>query len=73
MIADETYEKLKRVKEAKKMSFTELLESFLKKDPNKNRYQELLALKGTWKDTPADREMGEWIRKQWKNWGKGSV
>ncbi len=70
MIKDETYAKLRRLKEAKGISFTELLEELSSKDDWETRKQQLLALKGTWKDTPQDREDEKWIKEGWKKWSK---
>ena len=70
MIKDETYARLKIMKEAKGMSFTELLEQFMEKNNIQKKTERLLALKGTWKDTPADRKIEEWVKKGWKEWDK---
>ena len=70
MIADKTYDKLKKMKETQHMSFTQLLESLTTQDERKQRYERILALKGTWKDTKEDREIEKEIKEGWKKWTK---
>lgn len=73
MIADKTYEKLKRMKESRRMSFTTLLESITEADDQKARYERLLALKGTWKSSKEDKIVENELREGWKRWNKKYV
>jgi predicted CopG family antitoxin len=70
MIADETYQKLKKMKESKGMSFTRVLESLMEKNNQKKRSEKLLSLKGTWVEDKEEDEKVKEILKGWKKWGK---
>ena len=70
MIADETYDRLKRLKETKGISFTKLLNELSGKDDWESRKERLLALKGTWVSSAQDKEDEKWIKEGWKKWNK---
>ncbi len=70
MIKDETYSRLKRMKEAQGLSFTQLLDKLTQKEDGEKRKRELLALKGTWVSSAADKEDEKWIKEGWKKWDK---
>ncbi|MEK6970100.1 MAG: antitoxin VapB family protein [archaeon] len=71
MIADETYNRLKRMKEAKGMSFTKLLDGLLAKEDWKTLREKVMGFKGTGvadKDEVADVE--RILKEGWKRWNK---
>ncbi len=71
MIADKTYEKLKRMKESRGQSFTELLDSLATPQTNAQRNKELIALRGTGTFNPEEEARVKKILKEgWEKWNK---
>ena len=74
MIADETYRKLKQMKETQRMSFTTLLERLMNKPDWEKRKERLTTLAGKWKDDPAEDAFVQRVNKEgWENWKKKSA
>ena len=70
MIAEETYDKLKKRKEAEKISFTKMIEKLLVKDDWEKRRADLLALEGALKDIPGDKLIDPKLKEMWARWTK---
>lgn len=71
MIADKTYEKLKRMKQARGQSFTELLDSLTTPQSNAQRNKALLALRGTGKYDPVEEaRIKKMLQEGWEKWNK---
>ncbi len=74
MITDEVYSPLKRMKEARGWSFTELLDKLTQKEDAEKRKRKILALRGTWvEDEEEEKEVKRMLKEGWKRWNKRYV
>lgn len=70
MVSDDIYGRLSKIKKKTNKSFSQLLENLMEKDNKKRKYESLLNIKGSWKESPEDEKIEKELKKEWGKWNR---